>query len=52
MARRAAQAQAVHIERRGLPLEATRFTGKRFSGVKGRGSEASDHCGVFVDFDL
>ena len=44
--------RAVHIERRGLQLAAARFAGKRFSGVKERGTQASDHCGVFVDFEL
>lgn len=44
--------RSLHIERRGLPQEATRFTGKRFANVKGKGTEASDHCAVFADFEL
>ena len=44
--------RSVTVERRGIPIEATRFAGKRFPGVQGTGTEASDHCGVFVDLDV
>lgn len=45
------------IERRGLaiyndsPYEELR-EGERFEGIGGRDTEASDHCGVFVDLEI
>jgi endonuclease/exonuclease/phosphatase family metal-dependent hydrolase len=43
---------AVEIERRGLPLRATRFTGSRFPGVGQDNPKASDHCPVAVELDV
>ena len=40
------------IERRGLSGDIKNYTGSRFAGVKGDGTEASDHCGVFFDVTL
>ena len=43
---------AVEIERRGLPLRATRFTGTRFNGVGQDNPKASDHCPALVELEL
>jgi endonuclease/exonuclease/phosphatase family metal-dependent hydrolase len=45
------------IERRGIAkykkLETTHgFNLKRFKGVEGKGTEASDHCPVFIDIEI
>jgi endonuclease/exonuclease/phosphatase family metal-dependent hydrolase len=39
------------IERGGLSPECTFYAGERFSGVE-KDTEASDHCGVFLDLEL
>ena len=41
-----------HIERRGLPTRAARYTGARFSGVGKDKPKASDHCAVVMDLNL
>jgi endonuclease/exonuclease/phosphatase family metal-dependent hydrolase len=43
---------SVEIERRGMPLRATRFTGARFPGVGQDNPKASDHCPVVVELDI
>ncbi len=40
------------IERRGMPLRATRYTGPRFEGVGQRQPKASDHCPVTITLEL
>ncbi|MDD1702420.1 MAG: endonuclease/exonuclease/phosphatase family protein [Methanoregula sp.] len=40
------------IERRGLRDKVTAYTGPRFPGVGPDGTEASDHCAVFIELDL
>jgi endonuclease/exonuclease/phosphatase family metal-dependent hydrolase len=40
------------IERRGLNTKVAAYTGPRFPGVAGEGTEASDHCGVFIKLRL
>ncbi len=40
------------IERRGLADYAKAYKGTRFSGVGPKGTEASDHCAVFVDINV
>ncbi len=40
------------IERRGLRDKVKAYTGPRFEGVGPDGTEASDHCAVFIDLDL
>lgn len=40
---------APHIERRGMPKRATRYSGERFSGVGQNSPKASDHCPVVME---
>ena len=40
------------IYRKGLPLRATRFSGKRIKGVGKNDPKASDHCPIYVDLSL
>jgi predicted extracellular nuclease len=40
------------IERRGLADYVKAYTGERFPGVGAKGTEASDHCPVFVDLEV
>jgi endonuclease/exonuclease/phosphatase family metal-dependent hydrolase len=40
------------IERRGLADYAKAYTGPRFPGVGPRGTEASDHCPVFMEIEV
>ena len=40
------------IERRGLRNKVTAYAGPRFPGVGPDGTEASDHCAVFIGLDL
>ncbi|MFA5331052.1 MAG: endonuclease/exonuclease/phosphatase family protein [Methanoregula sp.] len=40
------------IERRGLRDKVTAYTGPRFPGVGPDGTDASDHCALFVELDI
>lgn len=40
------------IERRGLRDKVTAYTGPRFPGIGPDGTEASDHCALFVELDI
>jgi endonuclease/exonuclease/phosphatase family metal-dependent hydrolase len=40
------------IERRGLADYAKAYTGPRFPGVGPKGTEASDHCPVFIELEV
>ncbi len=40
------------IERRGLADYAKAYKGSRFPGVGPKGTEASDHCAVFMEIDI
>lgn len=40
------------IERRGLAGYAKAYKGSRFPGVGPEGTEASDHCAVFMEIDV
>jgi endonuclease/exonuclease/phosphatase family metal-dependent hydrolase len=40
------------IERRGLADYVKAYKGPRFPGVKGEGTEASDHCAVFMELNI
>lgn len=44
--------KSVEIERRGMPLRAELFKGKRFPGVGQDNPKASDHCPVVVELEL
>jgi endonuclease/exonuclease/phosphatase family metal-dependent hydrolase len=43
---------AVHINRKGLSTACKQYTGARYKGVAGEGTEASDHCPVVVELLL
>lgn len=43
---------SVRIERKGMPLRAERYTGKRFKGIGKDDPKASDHCPVVVELDI
>ncbi len=40
------------LMREGLPLRATKYTGKRFPGIGEDNPKSSDHCGLFMDIEL
>jgi len=40
------------IERRGLPLRATKYEGKRFENVGKNDPKASDHCPVMIEINM
>ena len=43
---------AVEIERRGMPLRATQYTGSRFRNVGQDNPKASDHCPILVELNI
>lgn len=40
------------VMREGLPLRATKYIGKRFTGIGQDNPKASDHCGLYIDIEL